>query len=415
MKIAVLSDLHLGFGYNSELENDSFENFEEALERALDSDLIIIAGDLFDSRSPRTAVWARAIKILSKAILKKSAARLVSTTKNIHDIHKKTLEAVPIVAIYGNHDRRTRNEINAVEALDYAGLLILLHKENIVFEKDGVRVAIHGMSSVPERFAKQNLEEWNPKPIEGCFNILVIHQNVYPYVYSPLEPPSISLENIPKGFDMILDGHIHMKAYEKVNEKPFIILGSTVITQFDKKEANNEKGFHFIEVGQENKIDFVPLQSSRKFFYYDVSTNNNSTLRDQIEKLINEIVFVKNLPKPPIIKFRISGKDTEVVDEDLRMIEKRYEGKAIMMFSKALESQEMTEKMEFLRNLRDQKMSVEEIGLSLLEKNLTELQFKPAFPAEEIFKTLSDGEVDKAYAILVGDQKTLLEISKAAT
>lgn len=415
MKIAVLSDLHLGFGYNSELENDSFENFEEALERALDSDLIIIAGDLFDSRSPRTAVWAGAIKILSKAILKKSSARLVGTMKKLHEIHKKTLEAVPIVALYGNHDRRTRNEINAVEALDHAGLLILLHKENIVFEKDGVRVAIHGMSSVPERFAKQNLDEWNPKPVEGCFNILVIHQNVYPYVYSPLEPPSLSIETLPKGFDMVLDGHIHVKAYEKVNEKPFVILGSTVITQFDKKEANNEKGFHIIEVGQENKIQFIPLQNNRKFFYYDVNTNNNSTLRDQIEKLVNEIVFVKNLPKPPVIKFRISGKDTDVVDEDLRMVERKYEGKAIMMFSKTLESQEMTEKMEFLRNLRDQKMSVEEIGLNLLEKNLTELKFRPVFPTEEVFKTLSDGEVDKAYAILIGDQKTLLEISKATT
>jgi DNA repair exonuclease SbcCD nuclease subunit len=50
MKVAVLSDFHFGFSYSLETENDSFENAEEAMEKALDCDLILIAGDIFDSR-----------------------------------------------------------------------------------------------------------------------------------------------------------------------------------------------------------------------------------------------------------------------------------------------------------------------------------------------------------------------------
>src|SRR2546427_9453143 len=100
MKIAVFSDPHLGFAYNSELEEDSFANADEAMNKALDADLIIVGGDIFDSRSPLTTVWARAIQIFTKPLAKKSEIRLVSCTRDLKDIHKRTLEAIPVIALH---------------------------------------------------------------------------------------------------------------------------------------------------------------------------------------------------------------------------------------------------------------------------------------------------------------------------
>jgi DNA repair exonuclease SbcCD nuclease subunit len=411
MKIAVLSDFHFGFAYSSELENDSFDNAEEAMEKALDSDLILIAGDIFDSRLPKTEVWAKAIKILVKPLLKeKTGVKLVQSSKELKEISKRTLQHLPVVALHGTHERRGRGEVNAVEALDNAGILIHLHCQTVVFEKDGVKVAVHGMSGVPERFAKDVLYEWNPRPIKGCFNILMLHQSIDPFVYSPLEPPSLNLSNLPKGFDLIIDGHIHVAGKEKINDANLIFPGSTIVTQLEPNEAEIEKGFYKIDLNKTINVSFIPLMSNRKFFYKEIKLES-SPMREQIEKRIDEILSEKHT-KAPLIKLRIIGKEVEVLDQELRDIERKYFGKAIISFAKELEAPEIVRKIEFLRNLREQKLSVEEIGFQILKKNLEELKFDSVFDYEQAFGMLSENEVDKFFNILIGEQITLEKILK---
>lgn len=413
MKIAILSDFHFGYAFADELENDSFENAEEAISKALDSDLILIAGDIFDSRIPKTQTWAKAIKILVKPLLKESTGvKLVDCSKKLREISQRTLRHLPVVAIHGTHERRGRGEINAVEALENAGILIHLHQNSIIFEKDGVKVAIHGMSGVPDRYAKDVLYEWNPKPVENCFNILLLHQSIEPYVYSPLEPISLNLSNLPKGFDFIVDGHVHVATQEKIGNTNLILPGSTIVTQLEPNEASTEKGFFEIELGNRTKIDFIPLKNNRKFFYERIEIKEGIPARDQIEKKLNEIIYVKNLPKAPLIKVRIVGKETQILDQELRDIERKYSGKAVISFTKELESPEITKKIEFLRNLREQKLSVEEIGLNLLKKNLEELQFESVFDYDKVFKLLSEGEVERTFNILLEEQITLEKVLK---
>lgn len=404
MKIAVLSDFHFEYGYNFELEDDSYENADEAMQKALDSDLILIAGDIFNSRVPKTSTWARAIKVLVKPLMRDSAANFVSCSKELKEISKRTLQHLPVVAIHGTHERRSRGEVNAIEALEHAGILIHLHCETIVFEKDGVRVAIHGMSGVPERYARDVLYRWNPQPIENCFNILVLHQSIDPFIYSPLEPPSLSLSNLPKGFDMIVGGHIHMPGQEKIGNTVLIMPGSTIVTQLQPNEAGSEKGFFEVEVGDEVKINFRKLENIRKFFYEEIKVN--SDLAGQIEKKIADILS-NGFAKPPLIKFKIIGKEIDVLEQELREMERKYSDKAIVSFVKELESPEIESKIEFLRNLREQKLSVEEIGLRSLKKNLEELGFSSNLDYENIFGLLSESETEKAFNILIGDQKTL--------
>jgi DNA repair exonuclease SbcCD nuclease subunit len=376
----------------------------------LDADLILLPGDIFDSRMPKTSVWARAIHILTMPLMAETSnVKFVSSTKQLKKISKRTLQRIPVIALHGTHERRG-NDTNAIHALENAGVLVHLHQETIVFEKDGTRVAVHGMSGVPDRYARRVLEEWGPQPLPDCINIFMMHQSIDPFIYSPLGTVSIKLENLPKGFDLIIDGHLHGAGREVVDGTPLIFPGSTVITQLEKHEAFGEKGFYefdiVMDVDGNKKIDFnfYALQGSRKFFFEDVETDGG--VMSNIEKKLDELLD-RNFTKRPIVKMKIKGKYNDVIEQDLKAIERKYGDRAILRFVKELESPEIAEKIEFLRNLREQKMSTEEIGLSLLHKNLEELNFSSQFDSERIFRMLSEGAVDNAFNILTGEQKTL--------
>lgn len=404
MKIAVLSDFHFGFAYSSEVEEDSFENADGAMEKCMDADLILIPGDLFDTRIPKTSVWAKAVKILVKPLLKQSSClTIVKSDKELKEISHRCLRHIPIIALHGTHERRSKGEVNVIEALEHAGILVHLHCNTIVFEKDGKKVAVHGMSGVPERFSKDVLDRWNPQPVENCFNILMLHQSIDPYVYSPLEPPTISLSNLPKGFDMIIDGHLHSHAQEKIGATILLFPGSTVVTQMERNEANTEKGVYIIDVNQEIGIEFRPLGKGRKFFYEEIDAEN---YKERIETRLNEILK-ENFEKKPIIKIKIRGKELEVQDEELRNIENRFSEKALIVFVKDLEKEEIMQKVEFLRSLREERKSVEEIGVEILKKNLDQLGFDPFFDYEQLLDLLSENQTEKIFNLLTGEQKTL--------
>ena len=180
MRIAVLSDFHLGYAYGTERQEDSFVQAKEALSFAASSDAMLFAGDLFDSRVPRPEVFARALGLFMN-----NGSSNVSVSSFISDEHREiNLPQKPKIAIFGTHERRGKGLVNPVQSLEFAGFLVCLHCETIVLEKDGEKVAVHGMSGVPESFSKAVLEEWAPKPIAGCTNILLLHQNLREYVFA---------------------------------------------------------------------------------------------------------------------------------------------------------------------------------------------------------------------------------------
>lgn len=62
MKIAILSDFHLGY---ARFYQDSFVQAERALDAASGADLILLAGDIFDARMPKQEVFARAFDLFT--------------------------------------------------------------------------------------------------------------------------------------------------------------------------------------------------------------------------------------------------------------------------------------------------------------------------------------------------------------
>jgi len=409
MKISILSDFHFGYGWNSQLENDSFENAQEAIEKSLDSDLILLAGDIFDSITPGTEVWAKSLKILSKPSLSNNSGIKVKDTinKTLEKISKRTLNGIPIIALHGTHERRGKDQINAVQALEQTGFLIHLHCNGLVLEKNNEKIAIQGMSGVPERYAKDILEKWDPKPIKDCYNILMFHQSVEPYVYSPLDPPTLNLSNLPEGFDLIINGHIHTNDFKKIDITNFVIPGSTIITQLKKEESEKPKGFYKLTLP--DKFEFVELEKDRKFYYKEIFSKKQKTISEQIRNQLDKILNAK-FEKKPLIKFKITGEKSEIIEKDLGQIQKKYEN-TILKFQKIIESKDLSEKIEFLKKMREEKMSLEEMGMKLLDENLGHLNFKKQFNSNDLFKLLSDGQVERAFNIITKKQTTLKQIS----
>lgn len=410
MKIAVISDFHLGAKENTDREKDTFDQAKEAFEKAIDlgAQIILVAGDIFDSRIPKQEVWSEAMKILSKASEKEN--RQIKLDKSIGKDEKKItalpLRGVPVIAIHGNHERRGRGFVDSIEALESAGLLIRLHHNGVVLDSPDGKIAIQGMGYVPEQHARDLLVEWNPAPVKEATNIFMIHQGLGRFTYTSEERSELRPADLLKGFDLYISGHVHYKIESEVHDRPLIFPGSTFRTQLLPVEAENPKGFFMLGVTEGNiDYEFIELESVRDFFYEEKEFEgaNPADVEDWIREKLNEFLGkpLRNEDKVPLVRIRLLGTLSEGSSRneiDISGIEEEFKNKFLLSISrKDLSSPELEEKTRFLRDLREEKISMEERGMKLLEKNLEEMNYDQRFDPRMLFRLLSEDKVDEAF------------------
>jgi DNA repair exonuclease SbcCD nuclease subunit len=395
IKISIIGDCHCGFDFGGERENDSFAALEEGISRSMDADLIIQAGDLFDSRIARQEVFARTAKILGRTKSVRTNARLVGLVgKAEEDISPSALQGVPVVVIHGTHERRSRNLVNPVQALESAGLVIHLHGQTAVFDVEGRRVAIHGMSGVPERYAKDWLLKWGPKPVPGAVNIFVFHQSLDPYVYSPTEPPSLKLDDLPPGFDLFVLGHIHSHDHRLLRGSQLLLTGSMMTTKVGVNESKQKKGFWSFDG---TSVSFNQLRNQRSVYCEDFEYRTD--IADVITARLNDILSKPHGLKP-MIALRLRGKVPKgAAPVNLRELQERFGEKAILKISGDFEPEEFAEQSELLKSLRRSGLSAEEQGVRMLQENLDQAGCR--LKADEIFELLVEGSVDEIFGELV--------------
>jgi len=394
MRISVISDSHLGFAYGTEKENDSFVQFNEAIERAVSekADLILLPGDVFDSRVPRQEVWAKALEIFQKPLLaEKSQAKLVQAI-NKKEISPMAFSGIPVIAIHGTHERRGAHSVNPVEMLERAGFVIHLHFSGVVFEKKGERVCVQGISGVPENYAKQEFSKFKLAPVAGCKNVLVFHQSIAGQVYAEDET-GLSLDDLPNGFDLYIGGHIHARTMLE-GAKRILLPGSTIITQQKKNEAETKKGFYMIDTDGW-KLDFCELQTQRPFYYVELTFQKAKVeevvrrAREKIGEAVGRLDKVKPLIFVKLIGNLEEGKEASNVRED--EISRGF--KAFVTVSNELYAEDFKKKIERLRERQQKRMSVDEIGMDLLRKTLTGTKCE-SLPIEELIDELAAGNTD---------------------
>lgn len=382
MRIAVISDQHFGFDWNGERQDDPFRNCREAFEAARDADLILLPGDLFDTKVPKQEVLARAIDLFS--IFDETTSSVTIDAE--HSDTTASFRGTPIVAIHGTHERRTADHVNPVELLEKMGYLVHLHNERIVFEQDNERVAIHGMSGVPERYAPQVLDRFGPQPIDGAFNLLMLHQSIDQLVYTDPDHETLSLERLPEGFDYIVNGHIHWRNLElKDDDKPVILPGSTITTQLNQIEAERDKGFLWIDT--EDGLTFQTLEDQRNVIYLEIDVADKSSTA--IREIIEDELADRETERRPLVRVRLTGETDAAISGT--EIEQYFHETALMTVS----DETKTPDGETTETAFDHtEESIQDHGTALLEERVE------AGGVGELVDLLADADIEAARTMI---------------
>lgn len=382
MKIAVVSDLHIGCERFAE---DALAQAKEALEKASEeADAILLPGDVFDKRFPKPDVIADAIELFRPLSDRKWGAKVASFRSDASKVYTD----IPVVAISGTHERTSEGKDNPLSLLSLAGLLIDTSEATTVLEKDGERVAIFGLGGLSEDHIKEKLQQLAPSPEPGAFNIFMFHQSVYEIL--PFNDGFIRYQDLPKGFDLYLCGHIHNRIEAMVHGKKLLIPGSTVLTQL--KEAEQErKGFILLDTSTNtHKFEYI---NSRRFVVKKLSFDSATpeSVREACERAVEDAISSGSAN--PLVKLDVEGtiKDGfSGADLSLRSIQPKYAGRAtISIDSSHLTSPEIAGSAEAVREGMLGDLSVKERGLAILYEKLKEQKFEGP-GAQRLFDMLSE-------------------------
>ena len=369
MIVGILSDTHLGY---PRFYEDSFSQFDEAFRAACDaSDVVILPGDIFDTKVPRFEVIAQAMNLFEYGKSKDWSAKGVTRVSDAGAKGDVDGE-LPVVAIHGTHDRRSKEMINPVQLLAKSGFVTNVSDGVVIFEKTGAdgkmeKVAIHGFGGTPEDEVHEALKARELKPIPGAYNILVLHQTITDII--PVAQ-GITLEDLPPGFDLYLNGHIHKRHLITRNGRTLLIPGSTVITQL-KKEEEEPRAWVRLDTSKK-EIKFMDIKS-RPFRHIELSFEKAepAQITDRCRKEID--AALSRGEDMPIIRVQLKGSVKEGLKReniDLSSLNELYGDKCFLQVDNELDSQWLKEKMESLRKMYEQKMSVREIGVQMLKQKL---------------------------------------------
>jgi len=405
MRIAIFSDTHIGFGKGSARCDEAFDQAKEAFELALKekADLILLAGDLFNEAIPSQEAWVQMFQLFGLLRKETGVRQIVNWEKN-GEKRQFSFTCTPVISIAGTHEFRGKDFRNALEVLQEAGSLVFIHAAKAVFEKDGEKIVVQGLSGVPEKKALDALKMWNPQPVKGACNFVLLHQSIKEFLpFDDDMVASIALSDLPQGFDLVIDGHLHWASEENLDERNFLVTGSTVITQMKRLESKKPKGIFIFESKSKN-LQFFPLPNQRKFIFekLEFKETNLEQIREKVEAKLTELLSGTDGSKP-LVKLKLKGslvKGLEGKDIDLRAIEEKFRDKALLFIDCNFEELDFKQKLEQLRKTHLGSKSVAAMGFELLEKNLAETGFNEAFEAKRVFDLLAEGDIDKVVELL---------------
>jgi len=260
MKILHLADTHLGFSAYRKLTNegmnqreiDVYNSFIQCIDYAVKSkpDIVLHAGDLFDSVRPNN----RAITVAIQQVLRLSKKK------------------IPFIVISGNHEtprlKGTGNIFSIFEHLEYVYPIYEDGYKTIEFKKKNKKTTVH---AIPQCQTKEDFNN-NLKKLEidsnSDYNILMAHGSVSgikEFKMNEFNELIIPSNIFVKGFDYIALGHYHK--FTKIKENVFYS-GSTENLSFSdlggskgliEIDLDKKINYSFIEINNRSMIDSPPI------------------------------------------------------------------------------------------------------------------------------------------------------------
>ncbi len=381
MKIAILSDLHLGY---ERFREDALSQASEALYAAAESaDAILIAGDIFDYRHPKPEIMAEAISLFRPLLAKTFSARVSEFSGR-----GKAYTEIPIIAIPGTHERRTDGEIDPIDVLNLAGVLVNANQASVTIEKGEEKILVYGIGGTAEERFRETLSRLTPRPRTGVFSIFLFHQSVFEFL--PFSKDFIKLEELPENFDLYVDGHIHSRIEAKCHGRDFLIPGSTVLTQLKEGEQEPKGFFIYDTLGRNYEFRRI---NSRKFsmVHIDVSGMTSSEASATIRREITKTA-PREKGEKPVIRVVLEGRlkeGSKSIDLGISELVEENSSSAIIEVSKASMDSPVSKNAEDLRKGTLENLSIGDYGLSIFLEKLSKSGYNLDINPSELFMILS--------------------------
>jgi len=292
MRIVHFSDTHLGYSDYSKFDSSSginqreldvFRVFREIVDYIIETkpDLVIHAGDLFDSIRPSNRAISEALEQFSRL----------------------SKEKIPTVVIAGNHSTPRQKSTDTI-------FKILKYFPEIYPVFDGhytkLEIGDCAIHAIPHTYSDEDLQESIQKlqPDKNFkYNIMVAHaaiRGVENASWGEFKEQTLPASVLIPDFDYIALGHYHR--YLKLRDNAFYC-GSP--ERFNFNEVNDKKGF--LEVELDNfRVKNVPTKAREMIIFTPIDCTNlsateilqllESTLSDKIDGKIIKIIF-NNIPR----------------------------------------------------------------------------------------------------------------------
>lgn len=313
--VAHTADIHLGYAQYGlgEREADIYEAFEELVEAIGRErpDILLIAGDLFDSHRPPIRALMRARDLLGR--LRSSGVKIYHVIGD-HELPRRVKDLPPTALLEG---------ISV-----YAGLRNVRVDDGLV---------ITGLDRVRPSERAEALKRLTQLSEEaGSFRrrILLAH--------APLRGPENIVKELPRGYSYYALGHEHDRRTFTLDGSIAAYPGSIEILSIAEIEgwSRSGKGFLLADLSaDEPLIQEVNLGSIRPQRLISVST-------EMLEKALEEAAeWASAQAKKPVIHVRVRGRspDRQLV---LRLIQEKLAGRALHYRYEVLEEVEELERLE---------------------------------------------------------------------
>ncbi|MEM4905731.1 MAG: DNA repair exonuclease [Nitrososphaerota archaeon] len=313
--IAHAADIHLGYAQYGLLERemDIYEAFEELVEtvRRERPDLLLIAGDLFDSPRPPIKALMRARELLGN--LRSSGIRICHVIGD-HELPRRVKDLPPTAILEGISDYIGFQNISVGDEIVITGL-----DRVRLSERDEVMRRLGQLAEDARRFRKR---------------VLLAH--------APLRGPENMVKDLPRGYSYYALGHEHDRRIFSLDGSAAAYSGSIEILSTAEIEgwSKSGKGFLLIDLsGDEPIIQEVSLSSIRPQKLISASMND-------LERALEEAASWSSAQrKKPIIHVRVRGK---AIDRQpaLRIIQEKLAGKVLHYRYEVLEEVEEVGEIE---------------------------------------------------------------------
>lgn len=209
-----------------EIRSATRRAFENLIDTAVEQgvDFVLLAGDVFDDdwRDFHTGLF-----------FTEQIARLKHA-------------GIPVFIIHGNHD----SEGGMTKRLPLPDNAIVFDSRKPETHRlDDIQVAIHGQS-FPERHVPEDLVSDYPGPVQGWFNIGMLHTSLDGREGHADYAPTTAQKLIDKDYDYWALGHVHKR--EIVSETPWISFPGNL--QGRRVKESGSKGFDLVSVSDDGAI-----------------------------------------------------------------------------------------------------------------------------------------------------------------